>query len=88
MMPDARKAPLVLTTARLVFRKPVIGDAEPIFKRYASDRDALKYISWPAHESILATRSFREVSFQSGPGRAARHSTLRNRPPSTLASDA
>lgn len=62
MMPDAKKAPPVVTTARLVLRKPVIDDAEAIFQRYASDREALKYISWPAHESILATRSFLEVS--------------------------
>ena len=52
------KAPLELTTARLVLRKPAASDAQAIFARYASDRVALRYIGWPAHESLDATRAF------------------------------
>ena len=56
------KAPLRLTTARLVLHKPVLADAEAILERYASDRDALAYMSWPAHASLADTRAFLELS--------------------------
>jgi ribosomal-protein-alanine N-acetyltransferase len=41
-----------------VLRRPRRDDAEAIFARYASDRDALKYVSWPAHDSIALTHEF------------------------------
>jgi RimJ/RimL family protein N-acetyltransferase len=51
-------APLLVTTERLLLRRPEAADAEAIFTGYASDRDALRYMSWPAHESLAATRAF------------------------------
>ena len=56
------KAPAVVRTSRLLLRKPRMDDAEAIFTRYASDRDALKFMSWPAHESLEDTRDFLEMS--------------------------
>jgi RimJ/RimL family protein N-acetyltransferase len=47
-----------IETARLVLRRPRAGDAEAIFSRYASDPDATRYMSWPTHRAIEATRAF------------------------------
>ncbi len=54
-------APPILETARLVLRRPEAGDAEMIFRRYASDPEVTKYVGWPTHRSLDQTRSF--VSF-------------------------
>lgn len=61
-MAGRAKAPFVLTTPRLILRKPELSDAEAVFSRYASDRDALRYMGWPAHESPDDTRKFLEFS--------------------------
>lgn len=52
------QAPAVLDTPRLQFRRPSAADAEAIFTRYASDPDVTRYLSWPTHRSVEATRAF------------------------------
>jgi [ribosomal protein S5]-alanine N-acetyltransferase len=52
------KAPERIETARLILRKPVLGDAASIFSRYASDRDVTKYLAWSRHQSLADTESF------------------------------
>jgi ribosomal-protein-alanine N-acetyltransferase len=51
-----------IETARLVLRKPTLADAEPIFQRYASDREVTKFLSWRCHQSIEETRDFLKCS--------------------------
>ncbi len=52
------KAPEVIETARLFLRKPVPGDAEAIFRRYAADPVVTRYLSWPTHRSVADTQAF------------------------------
>lgn len=49
-------------TPRLILRKPVRGDADAIFARYASDPEVTRLLGWPRHASVDATRSFLEFS--------------------------
>jgi ribosomal-protein-alanine N-acetyltransferase len=57
-----RTAPERIETARLLLRRPSLGDAESIFSRYASDPEVTRYLSWPTHRSIEDTRRFLELS--------------------------
>ena len=52
------KAPEVIETTRLLLRKPVAGDAEGIFRRYAADPVVTRYLSWPTHRSVADTQAF------------------------------
>jgi [ribosomal protein S5]-alanine N-acetyltransferase len=52
------KAPETLETARLVLRRPVPGDADAIFRRYAADPVVTRYLSWPTHRSLADTQAF------------------------------
>jgi RimJ/RimL family protein N-acetyltransferase len=56
------QAPERVETPRLVLRKPALEDAEAIFSRYASDPEVTRFLSWPRHESVDATRAFLEFS--------------------------
>ena len=56
------KAPERIETERLVLRRPVAGDAEAIFRRYASDTQVTRHLSWPTHRSTADTRAFLEFS--------------------------
>ena len=56
------KAPSIIETARLRLRRPRSGDADAVFRRYASDRDVTRFVGWPAHESVDDTRAFLEFS--------------------------
>jgi RimJ/RimL family protein N-acetyltransferase len=58
----AVKAPERLETQRLVLRKPRRKDAEAIFARYASDKEATRFLSWSRHGSVEVTRAFLEFS--------------------------
>lgn len=49
-------------TARLTLRQPRPDDAEQVFARYASDPEVTRWLGWPRHESIEATRAFLEFS--------------------------
>jgi RimJ/RimL family protein N-acetyltransferase len=53
-----RRAPDRFTTGRLLLRRPALGDASAIFARYASDARVVKYVGWPRHEHVDATREF------------------------------
>ncbi len=50
--------PSVLQTERLLLRKPVMGDAEAIFRKYAQDAETTRYLIWRPHQSIEETRQF------------------------------
>ena len=56
------RAPERLETDRLVLRKPLPGDANAIFARYASDREVTHFLGWPRHEVMHQTRAFLELS--------------------------
>jgi ribosomal-protein-alanine N-acetyltransferase len=56
--PAVRKAPERVDTARLLIRRPRLRDAPEIFRRYAADPEATRYLSWPVHASLEQTRAF------------------------------
>ena len=56
------KAPETIRTERLLLRKPVSGDADDIFERYASDAEVTRYLAWPMHTTVDDTRAFLEFS--------------------------
>jgi ribosomal-protein-alanine N-acetyltransferase len=51
-----------IETARLTLRRPVAADAEAIFATYASDPEVTRYLAWPRHLTVDATRAFLEFS--------------------------
>jgi [ribosomal protein S5]-alanine N-acetyltransferase len=51
-----------IETERLILRKPTAGDAEEIFRRYASDPEVTRYLSWPTHRRLEQTQAFLEWS--------------------------
>jgi RimJ/RimL family protein N-acetyltransferase len=56
------RCPERIETARLVLRRPRAEDARAIFERYASDRDATRYMAWPIHRTVGDTQGFLTVS--------------------------
>jgi len=60
----AMKAPQEIVTERLALRRPVAGDAEAIFERYASDEAVCRYLAWPRHRNLGDTRQFLAFSDQ------------------------
>ena len=50
--------PDILETERLRLRKPVLEDAEEIFRKYARDPEATKYLTRRPNASIDETRNF------------------------------
>ena len=54
--------PEAVETARLKLRRPARGDAEAIFRRYASVPAATRYLSWPTHRTVTDTLAFIEAS--------------------------
>jgi ribosomal-protein-alanine N-acetyltransferase len=52
------KAPFIIDSDRLRYRRPCPDDAQVIFRRYASDPDATRYMAWPRHTSINDTYGF------------------------------
>jgi [ribosomal protein S5]-alanine N-acetyltransferase len=52
------RAPERIETARLVLRRPARSDAEAIFRRYSSDAEVTRYLSFPRHVSLDQTRAF------------------------------
>ena len=45
-------------TRRLRLRKPILEDAEAIFRQYAQDPEVTKYLTWHPNRSIDETREF------------------------------
>ena len=50
------KGSVRLETGRLVLRRFAKGDADAIFRNWASDPDVTKFLTWPVHESVEASR--------------------------------
>ena len=49
------KGTQTLETDRLILRKACKGDAEPMFRNWASDPEVTKYLTWPTHNSIAVS---------------------------------
>ena len=56
------KAPVQVETARLILRRPTMGDAIAIFDRYASDPEVSRFLGWPRHRSVEETEAFLRFS--------------------------
>ena len=56
--PSLRRAPERVETPRLVIQRPRTIDVPSIFRRYAGDLEATRYLSWPVHASEAQTRGF------------------------------
>jgi ribosomal-protein-alanine N-acetyltransferase len=52
-----------IATGRLTLRRPVLEDAEAMF-RYASDPAVTRYMSWPMHRDVEQTRRYLEAALQ------------------------
>ena len=49
------KGTQTIETGRLILRKAVREDAEPMFRNWASDPEVTKYLTWPTHKSVKTT---------------------------------
>ncbi len=47
---------MTLETDRLILRSPLLDDAEPMFRNWASDPEVTRYLTWPAHSGIEISR--------------------------------
>jgi [ribosomal protein S5]-alanine N-acetyltransferase len=56
------RLPERVETARLVLRRPVGSDAEAVFRGWASDGAATRFMSWPRHHSVEDSRAFLDFS--------------------------
>ena len=45
-----------IETDRLILRKAIIEDAEPMFRNWASDPEVTKFLTWPPHENTFVTQ--------------------------------
>ncbi len=50
------KGTQTIETERLILRRAVREDAEPMFRNWASDPEVTKYLTWPPHGSIEVTQ--------------------------------
>ena len=41
-----------IETPRLILRKAVLEDAEPMYRNWASDPNVTKYLTWPTYENV------------------------------------
>ena len=46
------KGTRTIETPRLILRKALREDAQPMFRNWASDPDVTKYLTWPTHGSV------------------------------------
>lgn len=51
------RPPEILSTARLVLRRPSLADAHAVYE-YASDPVVTRFMTWPRHASILESTEF------------------------------
>ena len=49
------KGTQTIETARLILRRAVRDDAEPMFRNWASDPEVTKFLTWPAHRNIAVS---------------------------------
>jgi uncharacterized membrane protein YphA (DoxX/SURF4 family) len=52
------KAPEVIESSRLLFRRPAFADAAEVFSRYANDPDVTQFMAFRRHESLQETHQF------------------------------
>ena len=50
--------PEIITTKRLLLRKPRMDDAPVIFETYAQDPEVTRYLVWKPHKSLRETEHF------------------------------
>ncbi|MBE6038760.1 MAG: GNAT family N-acetyltransferase [Anaerofustis stercorihominis] len=43
---------------KLILRRAVMSDSEPMFRNWGSDSKTTKYVLWDTHESVMDTRIF------------------------------
>ena len=46
------KGTQTIETSRLILRRAIREDAEPMFRNWASDPDVTKYLTWPTYEKV------------------------------------
>jgi ribosomal-protein-alanine N-acetyltransferase len=51
------KGTQTIETSRLILRRAVREDAQPMFRNWASDSEVTKYLTWPAHGSISVSET-------------------------------
>ncbi|MBR2888997.1 MAG: GNAT family N-acetyltransferase [Oscillospiraceae bacterium] len=49
------KGTQTIETSRLILRRAIREDAEPMFRNWASDPEVTKYLTWPAHSGIAVS---------------------------------
>ncbi len=49
------KGTQTIETSRLILRRAVRGDAEPMFRNWASDSEVTKYLTWPTHSNTTVS---------------------------------
>ncbi len=54
------KGTQTIETSRLILRRAVRDDAEPMFRNWATDSEVTKYLTWPPHETVEVTQSLLE----------------------------
>lgn len=52
----AHKGTQTIETSRLILRRAILNDAEPMFRNWASDPEVTKYLTWPPHENVELTQ--------------------------------
>ncbi len=58
----SKEKPETLETVRLSLRRPRLANAPEIFARFASDREATRFMSWTCHRTIADTQAFLQWS--------------------------
>ena len=51
------KATILLETDRLILRQFVMADADAMYKNWASDDEVTKFLTWPPHADVEATKA-------------------------------
>ena len=54
------KGTQTIETSRLILRRAVREDAEPMFRNWASDPEVTKFLTWPPHENVEVTQNLLE----------------------------
>ena len=54
------KGTQTIETSRLILRRAVREDAEPMFRNWATDPEVTKYLTWPPHENVEVTQNLLE----------------------------
>ena len=54
------KGTKTIETSRLILRRAVREDAEPMFRNWASDSEVTKFLTWPTHKNVEITQSLLE----------------------------